>query len=284
MPGIEIFVKPYRERLIRSETQKTIGAVMAGNIPMAGFHDLFCILLAGHRFLGKLSSEDTWLLPAVAEILFFVNPGFKNLISFTKEKLSGFNAVIATGSNNSYRYFEYYFGKYPHIFRKNRNGIAILTGNETTEDLSELADDIFLYFGKGCRSVSKIYIPEDFRFESLLLPFQKYQHIINHHKYLNNYNYHKAIFLLEKIPFIDLGNSLLTKNAGTASPVSVIYYEYYQDRSRFIDKLKDFEDLLQCVVSIDKNVAGSVRFGRSQFPSLSDYADGIDTVEFLLNL
>jgi hypothetical protein len=257
---------------------------MAGNIPMAGFHDLFCILLAGHRFLGKLSSEDTWLLPAVAEILFFVNPGFKNLISFTKEKLSGFDAVIATGSNNSYRYFEYYFGKYPHILRKNRNGIAILTGNETSDDLSALVDDIFLYFGKGCRSVSKIYIPEDFRLESLSLPFQKYQHIINHHKYLNNYNYHKAIFLLEKIPFIDLGNSLLTKNAGAASPVSVIYYEHYQDSILLIDKLKDFEDQLQCVVSIDKDVTGSVRPGRSQFPSLSDWADGIDTMDFLLNL
>jgi hypothetical protein len=257
---------------------------MAGNIPLVGFHDFFCTLVTGHRFIGKLSSDDLHLLPALAEILCFIDPGFGDLISFTEDKLSGYNAVIATGSNNTNRYFEYYFGKYPHILRKSRNGLAIITGHETMDELNGLSDDIFIYFGRGCRSISKLYVPEQFDFNLFTEPFNKYNHLADHNKFINNYTYHKAIFLMDKTRFIDFGHLLLVESSELASPVSVVYYEYYKEIEDLRMSLTDLNDRIQCIVSSDETLSRSVRPGATQQPELLDYADGIDTMEFLLNL
>ena len=283
-PKIENFTSRYSERLLHSRTSLTIGVVMAGNIPVVGFHDFFCILLAGHRFLGKLSHEDCQLLPAIADILISINSEFNDLISFTDERLKDFDSIIATGSNNTYRYFEYYFGKYPHILRKNRNGVAILTGTETKEELSGLADDVFTFFGKGCRNISKLYLPKGFNFQLFQEPFSKYSHFFNHHKYRNNYDYYKAIYLMDKIPFIDMGHLLLIQNREAASPVSVLHYENYDNLSLLNDILAGMKEQIQCIVCHDVKVSSSIKPGNAQCPELWDYADGIDTMEFLLNL
>lgn len=281
---IEHFMQPYADRLADQKTPQTIGVVMAGNIPAVGFHDFLCILLAGHRFLGKLSSEDFRLLPAMAELLIRISPEFDKLISFTDNRLHDFDSIIATGSNNSHRYFEYYFEKYPHILRKNRNGVAILTGRETSEELSGLADDIFMFFGKGCRSIAKLYLPEGYDFQQLQEPFTRYNHLFNHHKYRNNYDYYKTIYIIDKIPFIDFGNLLLVESMETTSPVSVLNYEYYKDLVNVKNILPGMKEQIQCVVCHDETVSPSIKPGQAQCPELWDYADGIDTMEFLLNL
>jgi hypothetical protein len=281
---IDQFTKRYLERLINLRTRKTIGIVMAGNIPAVGFHDFFCVLLAGHYFLGKLSSEDRRLLPAISDILIRINPEFNDLISFTDVRLDGFNAIIATGSNNTHRYFEYYFGKYPNILRKNRNGVAILTGRETKEELSGLADDIFIFFGKGCRSVSKLYLPQGFDFQLLKEPFEKYNHLFNHHKYRNNLDYYKAIYLIDRVPFIDMGQLLLIENTPIASPVSVVHYEYYDDLLLLKETLTLMKDQIQCIVCHNEQLTGSIKPGTVQSPELWDYSDGVDTMEFLMGL
>jgi len=281
---IEQFIHRYAEERMNHQASQTIGVVMAGNIPVVGFHDFFCILMAGHRFLGKLSSEDSRLLPAIADMLIGINPEFSTLISFSKERITDFDAIIATGSNNTYRYFEYYFGKYPHILRKNRNGVAILTGMETKEELSGLADDIFIFFGKGCRSISKLYLPEGYNFQLLQEPFARYNHLFNHHKYRNNYDYYKTLYLIDKILFIDLGQVLLIESMNTVSPVSVLNFEYYNDLLKLKNILTDTEDQIQCIVCHDQKVSGSIKPGNAQCPNLWDYADGVDTMEFLLNL
>jgi len=283
-PKIEKFTQPYTNKLLNQKVPKTIGVVMAGNIPAVGFHDFLCILLAGHRFHGKLSSEDIRLLPAIADLLIRIRPEFGELISFTDKRLRDFNAVIATGSNNSHRYFEYYFAKYPHILRKNRNGAAILTGRETSEELSGFADDIFMFFGKGCRSIAKVYLPEGYDFQLLNEPFSRYNHIFNHHKYRNNYDYYKTIYIIDKIPFIDYGNLLLVESMNMASPVSVLNYEYYKDPANVKNILAGLKDQVQCIVCHDETVSPSVKPGKAQSPELWDYADGVDTMEFLLNL
>ena len=283
-PRIEHFIQPYGERLVNQKPPRTIGVVMAGNIPVVGFHDFFCILMAGHHFQGKLSSGDFRLLPAIAEILIRICPEFNTLVSFTDNRLHDFDSVIATGSNNSYRYFEYYFEKYPHILRKNRNGIAILTGRETREELSGLADDIFMFFGKGCRSISKLFLPRGYDFQLFQEPFSRYSHFFNHHKYRNNYDYYKTICIIDKIPFIDFGHILLVERMDITSPVSVLNYEFYDDLAYVTGKLPGMADQVQCIICHDEKVISSIKPGKAQFPELWDYADGVDTMEFLLNL
>jgi Acyl-CoA reductase (LuxC) len=281
---IEQFIHRYAEERINHQASQTIGVVMAGNIPVVGFHDFFCILMVGHHFLGKLSSEDSRLLPAIADILIGINPEFNSLISFSKDRITDFDAIIATGNNNTYRYFEYYFGKYPHILRKNHNGVAILTGMETKEELLGLADDIFIFFGKGCRSISKLYLPEGYNFQLLQEPFARYNHLFNHHKYRNNYDYYKILYLIDKIPLIDMGQVLLIESMNTASPVSVINYEFYNDLLKLKNKFTVTEEQIQCIVCHDPAVSGSVKPGNAQSPELWDYADRVDTMKFLLNL
>lgn len=275
------WLTPYRKRLEEPHTPKTVGVVMAGNIPMVGFHDMLCVLLSGNRLLARLSSQDRQLLPAIATILKETCPGWDERIFFESGRMSGFDAVIATGSNNTSRYFEYYFGKYPHIIRKSRTSVALLTGSETVEELRGLASDIFLYFGLGCRNVSKLFLPSGYDLSRLMQPFGRYSEFFHHHKYRNNYDYHRSVFMVNQVPCYDGGFFLMREETSPASPVSVIHYEYYEDTQSVERRLIAEQDTLQCVVSAAGTGPARVRPGMAQFPALADYADGIDTMAFL---
>lgn len=267
-----------------SPKPKTVGIVMAGNIPLAGFHDFMCVLLAGHKVLGKLSSDDAKLLPFLAEVLIQIEPELKERISFTNGMIKNADAYIATGSNNSARYFEYYFGKYPAIIRKNRNSVAVLTGNETADELANLANDIFLYFGLGCRSVNKLYVPAMYKFEKFFEGITQWEHLLEHNKYRNNYDYNKTLLMLNNTPFLDNGFVLLKHDRSLSSAVSVINYEYYSDIEKLTDELSTRQEELQCIATNAKLSIPTEALGQTQLPSISTYADGVDTLHFLLNL
>ncbi|MCE5346099.1 MAG: acyl-CoA reductase [Bacteroidales bacterium] len=254
-----------------------VGVIMAGNIPLVGFHDFLSVLISGNILVVKASSKDTELITMISRILCSVNPGFTDRIFFTEDTLKTFEAVIATGSNNSSRYFEYYFGKYPHVIRKNRNSIAIIDGKETDEELKALGTDIFLYFGLGCRNVSKIYVPQGYDFSAMKRNWEKFSGIIHHNKYANNYDYNKAIFLVNKEKFYDTGFLLFKEENKISSPVSVLYYEYYESKSALKQETELLKNEIQCIVG-----RNYIPFGMAQYPHLWDYADGIDTIEFLL--
>lgn len=262
---------------------KRVVIVMAGNIPLVGFHDFISVLISGNDVLAKLSSNDRVLLPFIAEKLINIEPQFKNCIQFSDDKLTNFDAVIATGSNNTANYFEYYFGKYPNIIRKNRNSTAILTGNESLSELEGLADDIFQYFGLGCRNVSKLYLPVGYDFEPFFKAMYRWKEIINNDKYMNNYDYNKTVYLMSNIPLLDNEFMLLKEDSGFASPISVVFYEYYSDLSSLNHDLEVQESIIQCVVS-NIEISKAIRFGTTQSPQLWDYADGIDTLAFLNKL
>ena len=262
---------------------KTVAIIMAGNVPLVGFHDFLSVLITGNKVLAKLSSNDKTLLPFLAEYLTSIEPEFKSLIEFTEGRLQNFDAVIATGSNNTARYFDYYFGKYPNIIRKNRNSVAVLTGNETEEELTALADDIFRYFGLGCRNVSKIYIPENYNFEPFFKAMFSWREIIHNHKYINNYDYNKAVYLMDSFPLLDNEYMLLKEDAGFSSPISVVFYEKYSSLEELNEELKQHEAKIQCIVS-KVGIMDEIPFGKAQHPELWDYADGVDTVDFLLKL
>ena len=271
----------YQGRVGESNPPRTIAVVMAGNIPMVGFHDMLCVLISGNRLKAKLSSQDQHLLPAIGSLLEQVDPEWREYISFSKGPLSDFDAVIATGSDNTSRYFDYYFGKYPHIIRKNRNSVAILTGQETAGELADLADDVFLYFGRGCRNVSKIFLPQDYDPGNLQEAFNKYIDLFHHNKYRNNLDYQKSICLLNNIPYYDGGFFLMVPSASAASPVSVIHYEYYTEISSVFTWIEREKERLQCVVNTGKAFSGALEPGLTQHPGLADYADGADTLIFL---
>jgi hypothetical protein len=254
-----------------------VGVIMAGNIPLAGFHDFLSVLISGNKIISKTSSKDSELLIYISEILTFINPEFKNYIEFTEDTLTNFDVIIASGSNNSSRYFDQYFGKYPNIIRKNRNSVAILEGNETDRELEDLGKDIFTYFGLGCRNVSKIYVPEGFDVKILTDKWEKYSGIINHVKYGNNYDFNKAIYLVNKERFHDTGYLLLKEENKLTSPVSVLNFEYFESQSAVIQQLELISKNIQCVVG-----RNAIPFGKAQSPHLWDYADGVDTIEFLL--
>jgi hypothetical protein len=241
-------------------------------------------LISGNRFIGRLSSDDTELLPALAKILVHFAQGWEDRIAFTKERITGFDAVIATGSNNSSHYFSYYFSKVPNIIRSNRNGIAIITGEEDEHELSGLADDIFLYFGLGCRNVSKLYFPSGYDVEALFRAFGRYNYLAAHHKWMNNHDYYRSVFLLNQIPALDNGFVLLTENEAIASPPAVIYYEYYGDLDELLKKLLRKTSEIQVAVCKKEIPILSCLPGNAQAPGLSDYADGVDTLQFLLSL
>lgn len=259
---------------------KTIGVAMAGNIPMVGFHDLLCILISGHRCIAKLSSQDSILMKWLAEILITIEPEFSSRITF-QDRLNHVEAMIATGSDNTARYFEYYFRKIPHIIRKNRSSCAIILGEESTEELTTLGQDVFTYFGLGCRNVSKLYVPVGYNFIGMLDSWISFHDIIHHHKYCNNYDYQKSILLVNSIPFLDTGYVLLTENESLVSPISTVYYETYADQNDLSQKLNTHRDKLQCLVSANGWYTGSVPFGKAQFPEVWDYADNVDTLKFL---
>ena len=256
---------------------KNIGIVMAGNIPLVGFHDFLAVFVCGHRQTIKSSSKDDVLLKCIVDKMIMLEPEVAAYVSF-QETLKGCDAYIATGSNNSARYFEQYFSKYPHIIRRNRTSVAILSGKETAEQLEKLADDVYLYFGLGCRSVSKIFVPEGYDFVPLIKAFDKYKYLADHNKYKNNYDYQLSIILLNNIYYMTNGSILLTENKGLFSPISHLYYEYYNNLPLLKEKLASNDDL-QCI-------AGSsfINFGESQSPGLFQYADGVDTMQFLLSL
>ncbi|WP_299527126.1 acyl-CoA reductase [uncultured Lutibacter sp.] len=264
-------------------TPKNVAIIMAGNIPLVGFHDFLSVLISGHQVIAKQSSNDKHFLPLIAKFLEYYNPEFKNKITFTEGKLTDFDAVIATGSNNTARYFEHYFGKYPNIIRKNRNSIAILTGKETQEELEGLGEDIFQYFGLGCRSVSKIYIPENYNFELLFNALYKYNDIINYKKYENNYDYNKAVYLMSLFKLQENGFIMLKEDESFSSPIATLFYEYYDSFKILTEKLALEKDKIQCI-ACNENSVNFVKLGQTQHPELSDYADGIDTLEFLLNI
>jgi len=265
-----------------NSSEKSIGIVMAGNIPMVGFHDFLSVLISGHKVIAKLSSNDKRLLPYFARVLVDIEPEFESKIEFAEQQLKNFDAVIATGSNNTARYFEYYFRNKPHIIRKNRNGVAILTGTETEKDIQRLGEDIFRYFGLGCRNVSKIFIPENFDISRLFEGLKGFESYINHHKYANNYDYNKAVYLMSDIKFLDNGFLMMKEDESYASPIGVVNYERYVDVDKLKNKLNQEKNNIQC--TIGKHKLCNFEFGEAQTPSLSDYADGVDTIKFLKNL
>ena len=269
-------------QLQNEKEAKRVGVITAGNIPLVGFHDFLSVLISGNVFVGKLSSKDDKLMPALIKMLMDIEPGFKNFISITENKLENFDAVIATGSNNSARYFDYYFGKYPHIIRKNRNSVAVLTGEETDEELQLLADDIFLYFGLGCRSVSKLFLPDGYDLDYVFRNSLKHKNVINHNKYANNYDYNRVIYMMNKIEFKDNGIMLMKEDIGYASPVSVVYYENYSKPETVKKRLQSDNEMIQCIVSKEGLIENAVNFGDTQKPKLWDFADNIDTIKFLL--
>jgi hypothetical protein len=261
-----------------------IGIIMAGNIPLVGFHDLLTVCISGHQAVVKMSSKDDKLLPLIYKVLCHCDPGFKESVNLEDQYLKNIDAVIATGSDNSSRYFDHYFGKYPHIIRKNRNSVAILRGDESADEFKNLADDIFLYFGMGCRNVSKLFLPKDFNIPRMLDNFESYSYLYNHNKYANNYDYYKAIYLVNLVKHLDTGYLLLKEDPGYSSPVGIVFYEYYDSLSSVNKRLETDEQMIQCIVSRDGLVEKSTGFGKSQRPGLNDYADNADTLKFLLNL
>lgn len=264
---------------------KEVAVIMAGNLPLVGFHDFLCVLMAGHRFLGKLSSQDQKLPGVVGELLIDIEPMFRERIKFSETPISGFDGVIATGSNNSARYFEHYFGQYPHIIRRNRNSVGVLEGNESLEELRNLGEDVFSFFGLGCRNVSKLLVPEGYEIGQLEEAWSEWKTLANHYKYFNNYEYFKAIHLVNRAPFVDTGFCLFRQESSLASPVSIIHYEPYSSGEWLEQYLLREESNIQCVVGRQKE-KGTLRvpFGKSQKPELWDYADGVDTLDFLQNL
>ncbi len=263
---------------------KTVAVVIAGNIPMVGFHDMMCVLISGHNLLAKLSARDDGMLQIIADILCYLDDRFEGRISFEEGRLKDFDAVIATGSDNTARYFEYYFGKYPNIIRKNRNSVAILDGTETDEELKGLADDVFRYFGLGCRSVSKLYIPENYNFERFIEISGIYKHFINHNHWANNYEYQRAIHLINQSPHLDTGFFLIREDTSPSSPISVINYVKTEDTEIAVNLVKREIDKLQCIVGKSSIQEFMIPFGKAQNPELNDYPDNVDTLEFLFNL
>ncbi|WP_205503664.1 acyl-CoA reductase [Rufibacter psychrotolerans] len=262
---------------------KKVGVVMAGNIPAVGFHDALCILITGHVLQAKPSSDDPFLLPHLLGKLVEIEPQFQEQIQLV-QMLKESDAIIATGSDNTARYFEYYFAKRPNIIRKNRTSVAVLTGEETQEELAALGDDILQYYGLGCRNVAKAYVPQDYDFTPFFEAIQSKQEVANHHKYQNNYDYNKSIYLVNGVPHLDNGFLMVTQSQQLVSPISVLFYEPYTTKEDLAQKLEAVQEKLQCVVSKEAHWPQSFAFGQAQCPSVKDYADGVDTMEFLLKL
>lgn len=259
----------------------TFAVIMAGNIPLVGFHDFLSVLISGNRILAKVSSKDAVLINFLADFLIEIQPEFNSLIKITDDKISDFDAVIATGSDNSSRYFDYYFRTYPTLIRKNRTSAAILNGKETDEDLAALAKDIFMYFGLGCRNISKIFVPANYDFTRFFHNTESFSHVINHNKYANNYDYNKAVYLVNNIPHLDNGYLMVKEDTHLFSPVGVVFYEYYEDLQSLTQQIMLTRDKIQCIVTNEKAVTDKFPFGEAQKPTLIDYADGADTLHFV---
>lgn len=262
---------------------KKVAIIMAGNIPLVGFHDFLSVLISGHEVVVKQSSNDKHLLPYLAKYIEHVEPEFKGKITFTEEKLQDFDAVIATGSDNTARYFEYYFKGKPSIIRKNRNSVAVLTGRETDDELKLLSEDVFRYYGLGCRNVSKLFVPKNYEFNAFFNGMFDWNPIIHQHKYANNYDYNKAVYIMSEFDLLENGFLMIKEDQSYSSPIATLFYEYYDDIDELKLKLQDNKNNIQCVVS-NGIVENSVAFGQTQHPQLWDYADDIDTIAFLINI
>ena len=263
-------------------TGKTVGIVMAGNIPLVGFHDWLCVFLAGHEAQIKLSEKDAYLFPYLIKIMESLDPNMAGWVE-TVDRLKDFDAVIATGSNNSARYFEAYFGKKPHIIRRNRNGVAVLSGRESAEELRRLGLDVFAYYGLGCRNVAKIYVPEGYVFEPLLEALHEYREAVLNDRYKNNFDYNYALFILNKITFKANGCILLKEDELTASRIACLHYAHYKSLKEVEEELVERGEEVQCVVAQPGLLSlATIGFGETQTPGLMDYPDGVDTMEFLV--
>ena len=262
---------------------KTVGLILAGNIPLVGFHDFLSVLITGHKVLVKASSNDQHLIAFLADYLISIEPKLSYYISFTDGKLENFDAIIATGSNNTARYFEFYFKDKLSIIRKNRNSVTVLNGNESHEDLVNLGEDIFRYFGLGCRNVSKLFVPKDYNFDAFFKAIYAYKDVIFYEKYSNNYDYNKAVFLMSNFKLLDNEFLTLKEDTSYASPISSVFYEYYEDIADLQKRLESESDQIQCVVS-NNLIPNSISFGQTQQPKLWDYADNVDTLQFLISL
>ncbi|WP_400073394.1 acyl-CoA reductase [Zobellia russellii] len=272
------WLKPYD---LDKNKPKKVALIMAGNIPLVGFHDFMSVLITGNKVLAKLSSNDNALILFIKDYLISIEPLLKDTIEISDGKMEGFDAVIATGSNNTSRYFEHYFSKVPNIIRKNRNSIAVLTGRESKEQINALGEDIFRYYGLGCRSVSKVFVPENYDFATLFEAVYSYHPIIEHVKYANNYDYNKAVYLMSEFKILDNGFLILKEDKSYSSPIASLFYERYDSLDNLKERLSQDTNELQCIVGegiIDSEIA----FGNTQQPSLTDYADNVDTVDFLL--
>jgi hypothetical protein len=274
---LENWISGYGSKIATYDT-KTIAIVAAGNIPMVAFHDILCVLISGNKLQLKLSEKDQYLLPFLLEQLINIEPDFKELISI-QFKLEKFDAIIATGSNNTAKHFAYYFGKYKNIIRRNRNSVAILTGEETKEDIENLGHDIFDYFGLGCRNVSKIFVPEKYDLYSLKDGLSKHIGVNQHNQYMNNLDYQRTLYLMNQTPLIDIDFINIVENNSLHSPISCLHVERYKTLEDVKKNIDEQTENIQCVVG-----KGYLEFGKSQQPGLSDYADNVDTMEFILNL
>ena len=266
----------------KNSTNK-VAIIMAGNIPLVGFHDFLSVLISGHSVIVKQSSNDNSLLPFLAKYIEYVDNSFIGKIEFTEDKLTDYDAVIATGSNNTARYFEHYFKGKPSIIRKNRNSVAVLTGNETDRELTKLSTDIFQYFGLGCRSVSKLFVPIDYNFDAFFNGMYNKREIINNAKYANNYDYNKAVYLMSEFDLLENGFLMIKEDESYSSPIATVFYEYYSSPEELKEKLHKNANKIQCVVS-NGFIDTEVNFGETQNPQLWDYADGINTLEFLAKI
>ena len=264
-------------------TKSTVAIIMAGNIPLVGFHDFLAVLISGHSVLVKQSSNDKNLLPFMAKYLEYVAPSIKGTIQFTEGELTDFDAVIATGSNNTARYFEYYFKGKPNIIRKNRNSIAVISGAETEDEMNQLSNDVFHYFGLGCRSVSKLFVPEGYNFDAFFNGMYSKRALIDNAKYANNYDYNKAVYLMSEFDLLENGFLMIKEDPSYASPIATIFYEYYSDSAQLKEKLTLDADKIQCIVSNGFNT-DEIQFGQTQHPQLWDYADGVNTLDFLATI
>ena len=258
-----------------------VAIITAGNFPLAGLHDLICVIITGNKAIIKPSSDDKILINFFVEFLHEEFPETREIIEIASEKLGDFDKVIATGSNNTFNYFEYYFRDKSSLLRKNRNSIAVLSGDESENELKLLSDDIFIYFGLGCRNISKIFVPTGYDISQLKNKFNKYNYIINHNKYSNNYNYQKTIKIMNNEVYTDRDYFLMSQSKEINPPISVIYYDYYDDISQVCDLIKEKRNQIQCIVT-NLKINNSIRFGEAQDPKLDQYADNSDTINFLL--
>jgi len=272
-----------KEEDLNNITPKNVAIIMAGNVPLVGFHDFLSVLISGHAVVVKQSSDDKHLLPFLAKYLEYIEEGFKGKITFTEKKLTDFDAVIATGSDNTARYFEYYFKNKPNIIRKSRNSVAVITGKETEDDFIKLSDDVFQYFGLGCRSVSKLYVPKNYNFDTFFTGMYAKKEIINNAKYANNYDYNKAVYLMSLFDLLENGFLMIKEDESYASPIATLFYEYYDNEIDLKIKLHQDKEKIQCIVAKDF-IENEIDFGQTQHPQLTDYADGVNTLTFLASI